>query len=780
VRQRRYSFRHLTRTLSRIRSSGPRFGALQKAAFAKGRLVLLATFTLTLVSFTSMGWFSYRNLRATSEASLLEKHTYLVILEFNSLMSSLKDAESGQRGFVITGNPKYLEPYNSALVTVKSHLATLRSLTRDNPDQQELLARIEPLIKTKLALLEETIRLRAALGFPGASDRIRTDEGRISTEALRDLIGRAVQEENRLLGKRTSAERGFSSQNSYFLLLGNLLGVVILSILYLLLWREFSRRLRKESDLRASRDLLETQNRELLRVRDERQKMEALLGKYNDLYDFAPVGYFNLDPGGIIRAVNITGAKFLGAQRSSLLGRNLDNFLSDDAKPVFHDFLKKIFVSGAQVPCELVFQREGTPHVFGQVEAVVSEAREDCRAVIVDISPLKRAEGEKSQLEDQLHQAQKMESVGRLAGGVAHDFNNMLSVIIGQANLALMDLEPTHPLFTALDEIRKAAERSADLTRQLLAFARRQAVAPRVLDLNQAIAGTLAMLKRILGENIELNWQPGDNLWPCKIDPSQLDQILANLCSNSRDSIADVGKITIQTSNCTVDEGYSAHNAGSLPGEYVKLSVSDNGRGIEKDALPHIFEPFFTTKGTGKGTGLGLATVFGAVRQNDGFINVYSEPGLGTSFTIYLPLPLDAIAQALPEPATHPPEQGEETILLVEDEPAVLAMATKILLRQGYTVLAANSPGDALRLAREHAGEISLLLTDVVMPEMSGRELAENLTRLNPRLKRLFMSGYTSDIIAHHGVIDEGVHFIQKPFTRADLAAKVRQVLDES
>jgi signal transduction histidine kinase/CheY-like chemotaxis protein len=779
VRQKKSSLRHLTRTIARLRSAAPRFGALQKAAIARGRLVLLAAITLTLLSSLSLGWFSYRNLKSTNEASRLEKHTYQVILEFNSLLSSLKDAESGQRGFVITGNPKYLEPYNDALVTVKSHLDTLHSLTRDNPDQQVRLSRIEPLIQTKLALLEETIRLRASLGFQGASDRIRTDEGRKTMESLRQLIDRSVLMEERLLGKRSIAERRLFSQSSYFLLLGDLLSLAILSILYLLLWREFTQRIRKESDLRLSRDLLETQNKELLRAGSERQKMEALLGKYNDLYDYAPVGYFNLDPGGIIRAVNITGAKFLAAQRSTLLGLNLDSFLSDDSKPIFHDFLEKIFINGAQVACELVFLREGIPQVFGQVEAAVSEAHEDCRAVIVDISQLKRAEGEKSRLEDQLHQAQKMESVGRLAGGVAHDFNNMLSVIIGQANLALMDLEPDQPLFSSLEEIRKAAERSADLTRQLLAFARRQAVAPKVLDLNQAITGTLSMMKRIIGENIELLWHPADQLWTCKIDPSQLDQILANLCSNSRDSITEVGRITIQTSNCTIDESYSAHNAGFIPGEYVKLAVSDSGRGIEKDALPHIFEPFFTTKGAGKGTGLGLATVFGAVKQNDGFINVYSEPGLGTTFTIYLPRHLDAVVHALPEQEPQTPEHGQETILLVEDEASVLAMATKILLRQGYTVLAANSPADALRLAREHAGRIDLLLTDVVMPEMSGRDLAESLTRLNPKLKLLFMSGYTSDIIAHHGVLDEGMHFIQKPFTMTDLAAKVRQVLDE-
>jgi len=755
------------------------FGALQKAAFAKGRLILLASFVLTLIISGSLGLFSYHNLTETRDASRWEKHTYLVILELDNLFSSIKDAESGQRGFVITGNRRYLEPYYAALVAVNAHLTTLHTLTKDNPNQQKRLADIEPLIRTRLSLMDETIRLRSEEGFESARDRIMLDTGKKTMEVLRGLIVGSVNDEERLLRKRTGVERRYFNRNFYFLLLGNLLGSVILATLYLFLWREFSQRIKNESDLVASRDLLVTQNQELRRVRDERQQMEALLGKYSDLYDFAPVGYFNLDRGGVIRAVNVTGARFLGGERSALLEQNLDGFLSDDTKAPFHDFLARVFGGSAQAACEVTLQREGGEPVFLQVEAVASESGEDCRAMIVDISELKRAEEQQSRLEEQLHQAQKMESVGRLAGGVAHDFNNMLSVIIGQANLALMDLDPGHPLFVTLEEIRKAAERSADLTRQLLAFARRQAVAPKVLDLNQTIGGMLTMLQRIIGENIKLVWQPGDELWPARVDPSQIDQILTNLCSNSRDSIPEVGRITIETRNCTVDESYSAHNAGFVPGEYVKLAVSDNGRGMDKEVQAHVFEPFYTTKGVGKGTGLGLATVFGAVKQNNGFINVYSEPGLGTTFTIYLPRHQEQAVQ--PEPAeapARPPEGGRETILLVEDEASVLNMARQILTRQGYTVLAANSPGEALRLAREHAGEVALLMTDVVMPEMSGRELANDLMSSYPRLKRLFMSGYTSDIIAHHGVIDEGVHFIQKPFTMADLAAKVRKVLD--
>ena len=389
----------------------------------------------------------------------------------------------------------------------------------------------------------------------------------------------------------------------------------------------------------------------------------------------------------------------------------------------------------------------------------------------------KQTETEKVRLEEQLQHAQKMESVGRLAGGVAHDFNNMLSVIIGHANLAMMSLEPGESLHVNMEEILKAAERSADLTRQLLAFARKQTIAPRVLMLNEVVAGILKMLKRLIGEQIDLIWENEEELWPVKADPSQVDQILANLCVNSSDSISEVGKISIETRNCTVDEGYCACNAGFVPGDYVRLSVSDTGCGMSKETRARIFEPFFTTKDLGAGTGLGLATVYGIVKQNNGFINVYSEPGLGTTFTVYLPRYLGREERKLHEGgAEHP--RGHETILLVEDEAAILDVVEMILIKQGYTVLQTSNPNDAIRLAEEHAGEIHLLLTDVVMPEMNGLDLAVNLQFLYPQIKHLFMSGYTADIIAHNGVLDRGLQFIHKPFSLPDLAAKVREVLD--
>ena len=397
---------------------------------------------------------------------------------------------------------------------------------------------------------------------------------------------------------------------------------------------------------------------------------------------------------------------------------------------------------------------------------------------IRDITHHKNAEEEGERLQAQLNQAQRMESVGRLAGGVAHDFNNMLQAILGHTELALGHVEPGGPVAGDLQEIRKSAERSADLVRQLLAFARRQTISPKVLDLNNTVEGTLKMLQRLIGEDIDLAWLPERGLWRVKVDPGQIDQILANLAVNARDAIEGVGKLTIETGNVFLDKTYCIDHAGFVPGEYVLLAVSDNGAGMAKEALEHLFEPFFTTKEVGKGTGLGLATVYGIVKQNDGFINVYSEPGRGTTFKIYLPRHRAGSSQESRESRSEPAPRGQETVLLVEDEPAILEMITKMLERQGYTVLAARTPGEAVRLAGEHPSEIHLLVTDVVMPEMNGRELAKRLLSLHPRLKKLFMSGYTANVIAHHGVLDEAVHFLQKPFSMKDLASKVRDTID--
>jgi PAS domain S-box-containing protein len=401
--------------------------------------------------------------------------------------------------------------------------------------------------------------------------------------------------------------------------------------------------------------------------------------------------------------------------------------------------------------------------------------------LVSDVTELRHAQEEQYKLVAQLQQAQKMEFVGRLAGGVAHDFNNMLTIILGNVQLALMGLDPSHPLHDYLQHISDAAERSADLTRQLLAFARKQTVSPKVVDLNVAVESVLKMLQRLIGEDIKLAWCPGDNLWSIKIDTSQLDQILANLCVNARDAISDIGTITIESGNKVIDENFCISHAGLLPGQYVRLAMSDSGSGMDKETLSHLFEPFYTTKEQGKGTGLGLATVYGAVKQNNGYIYVCSELGKGTTFTIYLPRYKGKNSEPAYDEGTYRlPDKGHETIILVEDEPDILNMITDILTLQGYHVLAANTPGEAMKYAREYDGIIHLLMTDVVMPEMNGRDLAKNMLALYPNIKRLFMSGYTADVIAHHGVLEDGVQFIQKPFNMNTLAEKIREVLDSS
>jgi PAS domain S-box-containing protein len=387
-----------------------------------------------------------------------------------------------------------------------------------------------------------------------------------------------------------------------------------------------------------------------------------------------------------------------------------------------------------------------------------------------DITERRRAEEEKAKLEGQLHQAQKMESV-------AHDFNNMLGIIIGHVELAMDQMDPALPLHANLEQILKAANHSADLTRQLLAFARKQTIAPKVLDLNETVEGMLKMLRRLIGEDIDLSWQPKANLWPIKVDPSQIDQILANLCINSRDAISGVGKMIVETGNRTFEADYCGAHAGFTPGEYVMLAVSDDGYGMDKKTLSLIFEPFFTTKEMGKGTGLGLATVYGIVKQNSGFINVYSEPDLGTKFTIYLPRHKGNAAKMQQDALAEPVARGDETILLVEDDPAILELVMMMLTKLGYTVLTAGTPSGITHLAAEHVGKIHLLMTDVVMPGMNGGDLARNLLPCYPHLKHLFMSGYTADVIAHNGILDDGVNFIQKPFSMKELAVKVRDAL---
>ena len=517
----------------------------------------------------------------------------------------------------------------------------------------------------------------------------------------------------------------------------------------------------------------------------EEELREQSEGRFRNLLQSIPsVAVQSYEPDGTTRYWNQAAERLYGYTAEEAIGRNLlDLIIPPEMRNDVQHAVREMAETGQAIPAsELsLMRKDGSRVSVYSSHAVVRipGRAPELFCMDIDLTERKWAEHEKAKLQDQLRHSQKMESVGRLAGGVAHDFNNMLGVILGHVEMALDHVHPAHPLYPDLQTIRKAAGRSADLTRQLLAFARKQAVSPEVLNLNDTVTGVFKMLRRLIGEDIHLTWLPGANLWPVKVDPSQLDQILANLCVNARDAIAGVGKITIETGNASFDEAYCADHTDCIPGDYVQLAVSDDGCGMDQETLGKIFEPFFTTKEMGKGTGLGLATIYGVVRQNNGFINVSSGPGQGTIFRVNLPRHAGQAEQPRTEEPQEPATPGKETILVVEDEPEILNMARRMLENQGYRVLTADTPGEASRVAEQYAGTIHLLMTDVVMPGMNGRDLAKQMLSRYPDMKRLFMSGYTADIIARQGVLDDGVHFIQKPFSRKDLATKVRGALDK-
>ena len=419
-----------------------------------------------------------------------------------------------------------------------------------------------------------------------------------------------------------------------------------------------------------------------------------------------------------------------------------------------------------------IIRRDGT-HLLAeaQVSSVLKDGRPVARLTVLrDIT-------ERKKLEDQLRQAQKMEAIGRLAGGVAHDFNNLLTVIGGRCHLIIHSLPAGHPLRRDIELIRGASERAAQLTHQLLAFSRRQVLEAKVLDLNATVVGIEPLLRRMIGEDIQVVIKPSEGLGRVKADPGQVEQVILNLAVNARDAMPRGGRLTLETANVDGPDGDGVGVSNRTPGRYVVLAVSDTGIGMSAEVQAHIFEPFFTTKDPGKGTGLGLSTVYGIVQQSGGHIAVRSEPGHGTTFRIYLPR-VDAAPvsdQAPPEVAATP--RGTETVLLVEDDEALRTLAKEILTVLGYTVLEAGHPADAIRIAQSHGETIHLLLTDVVMPQMNGRQLAETLAAARPDLKVLYMSGYTAGTIGADGILETGVQFLQKPFTPLSLGRKVREVL---
>ena len=518
----------------------------------------------------------------------------------------------------------------------------------------------------------------------------------------------------------------------------------------------------------------------------ERRQAEAALREsrqlLQDVIDNAAASIYVKDLEGRFLLVNRYMAESLGQDRAALLGKtDYDLFPREQADAV-RAFDQRVLAAGTVLEAEEIAPLHDGLHTYLSIKAPLIDLTGRPYAlcgVSTDITARKRAEAALRRSEEQLRQAQKMEAIGNLAGGIAHDFNNLLTIILGYSSMLARQMTPSDPRRTDLLEIEAAGIRAAELTHQLLAFGRKQILQPRIVNLNHVLTGMERMLRRLIGEDIELTVLADPTLGKTKVDPGQIEQIVMNLVVNCRDAMPQGGKLTLETANADLDESDSAEHAGVAAGPHVMLAVTDSGVGMDKATQARMFEPFFTTKEKGKGTGLGLATVFGIVQQSGGNVWVYSEPGKGTTFKIYFPR-ADAVAADVHESVAPKsgPRVGTETILLVEDDERVRAVARTILERYGYHVLEAQSGGDALLICEDHGSTIHLLLTDVIMPRMSGRQLAERLHPLHPEMKVLFMSGYTDNSIVHHGVLDAGVAFLQKPITPETLARKVREVLD--
>jgi hypothetical protein len=516
-------------------------------------------------------------------------------------------------------------------------------------------------------------------------------------------------------------------------------------------------------------------------MRRERRRIEQDLRtseqRFQELFELAPDAIVMTNADGVITLINQPAEALFGYSREELVGELVEKLMPESHRPD-HVGLRQNYL------------RSAAPRAMGGGMANLRGMRKDGTVFPVEISlaPINSSAGPqvaaavrdvtaRLRLEGQLRQSQKMEAIGRLAGGVAHDFNNILSVILSCGEMLLEDLKPGEPMRDDLEEIQKAGLRAADLTKQLLMFSRQQVLEPRVVDLNDVLTAMDKMLQRILGADVDLVSLRTKPLGRVRIDPSSVEQVIMNLVVNARDAMPTGGKLTMETENVVLDESYASDHLGVKPGPYVMLAITDTGTGIDKVTIARIFEPFFTTKEAGKGTGLGLSTVFGIAQQSGGTVWVYSEPGKGTTFKVYLPR-VDAAVDAVRAVAPPKDLRGSETILLVDDDDQVRAVAHSILQRTGYHVIEARNAGEALLHAERHPGTIHLLLSDVVMPQMSGPELAKRLANARPEMKVLCMSGYTDDSIVRHGVLDAQLAFFQKPITPDALMTKVREVLD--
>jgi signal transduction histidine kinase/ActR/RegA family two-component response regulator len=723
---------------------------MSKQLVARANLLVFGVLIGFLVLMGALTWDGFS---AAREARLWTEHTYQVLAKLRELGLTVRDAETGQRGFLLTGDETYLATYDAALGSISIIQGELQQLTADNPAQQDRLRALAPVLQHRLQELAQTIQLRRDSGLESATSLLRTDAGRTTMQEIESILDVMTSEEQSLLARRQDAAESRAGRVRQLVFGGAAFAILALIWAARLLNQAWSRSHAAEADQRALAGRLRASLDSLsqgvavfgpaFRLRHWNECFQVLLGL----------------PPGLLR-VETPYAAFVDCTAG-----DKGEFLETEDQ-VRH---------GQQKTNEpIVYERV---HADGRLLEIRRTPAPDAGFVLTVSDMTKRAQSEAV-----LRESQKMQAIGQLTGGIAHDFNNLLTVIMGNLELARARLQPQDPVVAQIDRSLWAAQRGGTLTSQLLAFARKQPLAPAPIDLSSSLPELVPLLRRTLGETIEVRFVDAAGLWPAMADSAQLESAVLNLALNARDAMPGGGRLTIELANKVLDEEYARRHAEVTPGDYVMVAVSDTGHGMTPEVAARVFEPFFTTKTEGRGTGLGLAMVFGFVKQSGGHVKVYSEPGQGTSVKIYLPR---AIGGQVPNmqrsgvPAELP--RGSATILLVEDEAAVREIAVAILRNLGYRVLEAQDGDEALRVFGAHAAEVELLLTDVVLPgNVRGRELGERITAIRPQVRVLYMSGYTENSIVHHGRLDDGVQLLGKPFKREQLARKVAEVLGEA
>ena len=723
---------------------------LSSHGITRANRIALAAWATVLLLVCGLTW---DRLAAVRSEDGWVRHTYEVLASIKNLEISLRDAESGQRGYVMTGDERYLEPYTQAAGDIVAEQEDLRRLTVDNLVQQSRLRALAPLLQQRLDFMGEVRRVRRASGFEAALGLIRSGVGHAEMLRAQAILKDMTVEEQRLLERRLAS----AARRGWWLSASALAGAAL--ALLALAWSA------------------RTLNAAWVRSRRNEEEQRTLALRLRASLDSLSQGVAVFDADGLLTNWNECFQVLLripeplvaaGTSYAALV----THCAQDGADGILLESEAQIRAGGTQSRGEAVTYERTRPdghHLELRRTPMPGEG------FVLTVSDMTK----RMQAEAVLREAQKMQAIGQLTGGIAHDFNNLLTVILGNLETVQRKLPDDHALQARIGRAVWASQRGASLTAQLLAFARRQPLAPAPIDLSLTVPELVPLLARTLGERIEVRFVGSAGLWAAMADAAQLENALLNLALNARDAMPDGGRLTLELANKVLDPAYARAHAEVTAGDYVMLAVSDTGHGMTAEVAARVFEPFFTTKPDGQGTGLGLAMVFGFIKQSRGHVKIYSEPDHGTSVKLYLPRAIGGVAIP-PGRSSAPIElaRGEATLLVVEDEPAVREITVAILRDYGYQVFEAADGQEAMALFEAHASEIDMLLSDVVLPgKLRGREIAERITALRPEVKILFMSGYTENSIVHHGRLDDGVQLISKPFQREQLAAKVAELL---